>query len=78
MTLNLYNLEKLNIKIRQRKYNNLDMQLSCPVQTNFCLPTFRKVLLYTNNKIFNSSFINAGTLYYFFLETLKGFKNITY
>lgn len=44
MTVNLYNLEKLNIKIRQREYNNLDMQLSCHVQTNFCLPPFRKTL----------------------------------
>ena len=37
MTANLYNLEKLNIKIRQRKYINLDMQLSSPVKNNFCL-----------------------------------------
>ena len=44
MTVNLHNLEKLNIKIRQREYNNLYMQLSCPVQTNFCLPSFRKTL----------------------------------
>ena len=44
MAANLYNLEKLNIKIRQRKYISLDMQLTFPVKTNFFLPPLPKTL----------------------------------
>ena len=44
MTANLYNLEKLNIKNRQRKYITLDILLSFPVKNIFCLLPFPNTL----------------------------------